>query len=373
MSDDFGWTRSEISLAATSFMVVSALMMPVVGRLVDRFDARSVIAVSVVIASVGIGFMAGVQAQWQVFLLYGVVYAIGNAGTSVAPVGVMISGWFVRRRGMATSSAMAGTAAGQLVIIALLAALIASASWRWAYGLLGLVTFVVVLPLVLIAVRKPPEAEADSENEPHAVAKELPSVQAGDALRTRQLWLLFTIYAICGFQDFFVATHVVAFALDQNVRPVIAGNMLAFMGLFGLVGVLATGLMADAFGAARPTLLCFLLRIVLFVGIMLFQNTWSIIAFALLYGFTFIITAPLTFVFVGNIFGRARLGTITGLINMVHQIFGGLGAFVGGLIFDAYGSYDRIFVALLFLAIIAALATLFVRERSVVSAVTFAR
>ncbi len=171
------------------------------------------------------------------------------------------------------------------------------------------------------------------------------------------------VYAICGFQDFFVATHVVAFALDQEVGPVLAGNVLALMGLAGLAGVLLSGLLADAFGAVRPTLVCFLLRIGIFALVFFFQDTPAIVAFALLYGFTFLITAPLTIVFAGNIFGSGNLGTVSGFISMVHQIAGGLGAFAGAIIFDLRGSYDAAFLLMLGLAIVAAVMTMLVQER----------
>ncbi len=142
-----------------------------------------------------------------------------------------------------------------------------------------------------------------------------------------------------------------------------AGNLLALMGLMGLLGVLASGLLADAFGAVRPTVICFLVRIFIFGFIIFDQSTPSIIVFGLAYGFTFLITAPLTVVFVGNIFGAARLGTLAGSISMVHQIAGGFGAFIGAWIFDRSGSYDDAFLLMLALSVGAAVLTLLVRER----------
>ena len=191
------------------------------------------------------------------------------------------------------------------------------------------------------------------------------TLSLGRTLTSRQLALLMAIYAICGFQDFFVAIHIVAFARDQGVGAVLAGNLLALMGLMGLVGVLASGLLADRFGAVRPTVTCFWVRIFIFAFIIFDQSTPSIIVFGLLYGFTFLITAPLTVVFVGNIFGTARLGTLAGSISMVHQIAGGAGAFVGAWIFDNRGNYDDMFRLLLILSVAAAVLTILVRERRV--------
>ena len=182
------------------------------------------------------------------------------------------------------------------------------------------------------------------------------------ALSSRPFLLLVGIYSICGFQDFFVATHIVAFAQDKGVGDVLAGNLLAWMGVMGLLGVLVAGVMADALGASRPTALCFVMRIGIFALILLFQGTPAILVFGLLYGFTFLITAPLTVVFLGNIYGPHRLGTLTGTVSMIHQITGGLGAFAGGWIYDLTGTYNIAFVLMLALSLAATALTLVVRE-----------
>ena len=89
----------------------------------------------------------------------------------------------------------------------------------------------------------------------------------------------------------------------------------------------------------------------------------AVVAFALVYGFTFLVTAPLTVVFAGAIFGRGRLGLVAGSISMIHQISGGLGALTGALIFDLWGSYDRAFLLLLAISVAAVPVTLMLRER----------
>ena len=101
----------------------------------------------------------------------------------------------------------------------------------------------------------------------------------------------------------------------------------------------------------------------LFALVIYFQDTTGVAAFALLYGFTVLITAPLTVVFGGNIFGPTRLGTVSGTISMIHQVSGGLGAVVAAFIFDRWGSYDRAFALMLVLAVLAAVTTLLVREK----------
>lgn len=364
MTDDLGWSRSSVSLAVTTFMLVSALAMPVVGRLVDRHSMRWILAISAAVAATGIGLVARVSEPWHLFALYGVVYAVGQAGTSTGPVSVLMTRWFPRNRGLAASSAISGNAIGQLVLIMLLASLLTWLGWRTSFAVLGIVSLAVV-PLVLATVRPSPVA-ADAGPDSEGASPFLEAgASLGEALRSRQLWSLIAIYGVCGFQDFFVATHVVAFAEDQGVGPLLAGNVLALMGLMGLIGVVTSGFLADRFGASRPTAICFGLRIAIFAGAVFFQSTAGVVVFALAYGFTFLITAPLTVVFVGNIFGTEKLGSISGVISMVHQIAGGLGAFVGALIFDQWGSYDRAFLLMLVLSIAALAAVATVGETPV--------
>ncbi|MXZ91587.1 MAG: MFS transporter [Chloroflexi bacterium] len=371
MAEDLGWTRSVLSLGITEYMLVSALAMPFVGRLADRYDLRWITGAGVVIGGVGIGLMSVVSAPWQLFLVYGVVFALGNSAISNPIVSVMIVRWFPQRRGVANSVAVSGNATGQLVIVGLLAQSLARFDWRPSFAALGVANLAILAPIVLLAVRSAPRHQEtlpqpeSGESSPGAAAApvaETPPPEQPKLLTSGQLWLLGGIYAICGFQDFFVATHVVAFSLDIGIGTVLAGNLLALMGLMGLLGVLTAGFLADRMGPGRPTLLCFVMRIGIFALVVWSQTHPAVIVFALLYGFTFLMTAPLTVIFSGNIFGSARLGRVSGTISGIHQVSGGLGALVGALAFDIWGSYDRAFLLMLALSVAATMGTLLVRD-----------
>jgi hypothetical protein len=125
--------------------------------------------------------------------------------------------------------------------------------------------------------------------------------------RRAQFWLVL-VYAICGFGDFFVSTHVVAFAQDRGISALFAGNLLALMGLTGLLGVLLAGYWSDRAGPVWPTALCFLARAGVFALVLIDQSPLSIGLFALVFGLTFLVTAPLTVIFVRERFGTRNLG-----------------------------------------------------------------
>ena len=149
------------------------------------------------------------------------------------------------------------------------------------------------------------------------------------------------------------STHIVAFAQDRGLDTLLSGNLLALMGLTALIGVLWAGAWADTVGPGWPTLLCFVLRVLLFAWILLDQSALSIGAFALLFGATYLVTAPLTVLFVRDAFGTRHLGALSGLVTMVHHMCGGIGAWAGAAMFDSAGRYDAAFALMAVLTLLA--------------------
>jgi predicted MFS family arabinose efflux permease len=345
MVDELGWLRSDLGLAVGLYMVVSAFATFIAGRLADRLGARAILGAGTIVGGIGIGLMCLVSAPWQAMLLYGVIFAIGNGAASLTTVGVMVTRAVPGRAGFANAFVISGQSLGQLIMIAILAAVLAQIGWRSVFVWLA-VAHVILIPIMFMTLPRPTLAQS-------AAAQPLAGANLREASRTPRFWLLLAIYAICGVDDFFVGTHVAAFAQDRGVEPLMAGNLLAFMGLTGLVGVLAGGWLSDRSGPVWATALAFGARIAVFALIMVDQSPLSVAIFALVFGATFLVTAPLTVLFVREAFGTRHLGALTGLITMVHQIFGGIGAYGGALIFDATGSYSVAFAIVLSLTVVA--------------------
>lgn len=341
MVDEFGWARGELGLAVGAYMLVSAVATFIAGRLADRLSPRALLFGGTIVGGIGIGAMSLVTQPWHALALYGVVFAIGNGVASLVIVGVIVMRIYPGRAGLANAVAISGMSVGQLMMIAVLASLLAQIGWRSVFVWIG-VAHLVLLPLLVALPGR-------ASTRPSAAA----SLSLGEAARTKRFWLLLAIYALCGLDDFFVTTHVAAFAQDRGLGILAAGNLLAFMGLTGLAGVIASGLASDRLGPAWPTAAAFAARIVVFGWIAIDQSPISIAIFALVFGATFLVTAPLTVVFVRESFGTRNLGALAGLITMVHQIFGGVGAYVGAAIFDATGTYDAAFVLMLGSAVVA--------------------
>ena len=349
--DEFGWGRGELGLAVALYMLVSAVATFIAARLADRFSPRALLIGGTVVGGAGIAAMSLVSQPWHALVLYGVVFALGNGAASLVIVGVIVMRAYPGRAGLANAVAISGMSVGQLVMIALLAAVLVQIGWRSVFVWIG-IAHLVLLPTLLAIPAQGGTRTAAAQGE----------FSLREAAKSRQFRLLIGIYAICGLDDFFVTTHVVAFAQDRGIAPLLAGNLLALMGLTGLAGVIAAGLASDRLGPVWPTAAAFAARILVFAGIAIDQSPLSIAVFALVFGATFLVTAPLTVMFVRESFGTRHLGAIAGLITMTHQIFGGLGAYAGAAIHDATGGYDAAFVLMLVSAVVALALTLMLRR-----------
>jgi predicted MFS family arabinose efflux permease len=356
MAADFGWARSELGAAVALFQIVSASCMFVAGSLADRISLRLLLGTGLLISSVGIGLMSLISAPWHALALYGILFAIGNGTASIIPVGVMVTRVFPGRAGFANGVASAGLSVGQLVVVAALAAVLVDLGWRQVFVWLG-AAHVLLVPLLVAAIPGRRAAHARQAAPPPS------GLTVREAARTRQFWLLLVVYAICGLDDFFVTTHVVAFAQDRGVDAFVAGNLLALMGLTALLGVLAAGVWSDRAGPVWPTAAAFAARVAVFALITLDQSPVSVAVFALVFGATFLTTAPLAVLFVRDSFGTRHLGALTGLITMVHHVCGGVGAYVGADVFDATGRYDAAFALMLASCVVALVLTLGLRRR----------
>jgi len=346
MAEDLDWSRGTLGLAVGLFLFVNAICLFISGRLVDQVSPRYILGGGLMISALGIGFMSQVVEPWQALVLYGVIFAIGNGIASITPIGVMISRWFPGRTGLANAAAISGVGVGQLVMIAVLAVVLMETGWRSVYVWIGVVNLVLA-PLVFVAM-----AGGDSRSGAASAVDNSKDLSVGDAVRTRRFWVLAVVYAACGFQDFFVATHVVVFAQDRGVDALLAGNLLAFMGLTGLAGVIVAGAWSDRSGPVFATVACFVLRVAVFGLILFDQRVGAVAAFALIYGITFWATAPLAVIFARDAFGLKHIGALSGLITMIHHMAGGIGAYAGAALFDSQGSHDVAFAVMFVLSVV---------------------
>jgi len=369
MIAEFGWNRGSVSFAFFLNMIFLALSIIVSGKLYDRYGPKWVIAISTVFISSGYILISFIHSLWQFHICYGFLAAVGTGGTSVPLFAALMSKWFTKWRGFTISLALSGTCLGQFVLIPLFNFFALRYGWRASYLFIGSIMFVVNMILTLLVIKKDPDDLSQNlygnQDDAKMMKTEgvLEDLGLRDAMRTGSFWFFTLAMFICGSGDFLVSTHLVPFVTDQGISATTGSNMLAWYGLMGLAGILIAGPVSDLVGNKIPIAFTFLVRFLSFILILYDQSLTSSYIFALSFGFTFLITAPLSTTLVGRIYGFLHIGLITGFINTIHFLGGGFWTYLGGLIFDQTGSYRLAFILSAIMALVAFLSSLLIREK----------
>jgi MFS family permease len=370
MIADFGWSRSAVSLAVFVNMAVFAAAIVIAGRLYDRYGPKWIILVSSLLFSGGLMLMAVMTSLWQFVLFYGVISAAGLGGTTSPIFGAIVSRWFERRRGSAISLAMSGTSLGQFALVPLFTAFLLDEGWRATMLWVGVLCLVVNVVLALWILRGNPEDLGETpygHEGPVAAGGPAPpvgprSMNLREAMHTGSFWLFTVAMFVCGAGDFLLTTHLVPMATDHGIPTSTAVAMLAWFGLLSLGGILLAGPLSDLIGNKVPIAAAFALRVALFLLVVRYQNTASFWALSLGFGFTFLITAPLTTTLMGRLYGFANIGLLGGFITTVHHVGGGLWAYLGGAVYDATGGYTLAMAVSAAASAVALVCTLLIRE-----------
>lgn len=373
---EFGWGRGEVSLVFFVNMVVFAGSILLVGRLYDRYGPKWVVIISTLFISAGFVLTSYIQSIGQFFFSYGILAAFGIAGTSVPLMATLTSKWFDKWRGLAVSLSVSGNSIGQFALVPLFTFFALNYGWRASYLYIGIIMLVINIVLATLVIKGDPrhfgmkpygfgetEKGNDVNRAPTPSAADVRDMGLKEAMKTSSFWLFTIVMFICGGGDYFATVHLIPLATDYGIPPMTAGSMLAWYGLMSLAGVLIAGPVADVIGSKIPIVLTFLLRVLLFVMLVRYKNEVSFFVFAFAFGFTHLITAPLTPILIGKLYGFAYLGILTGFINTAHFLGAGFWPYLAGVIFDKTGSYQVPFILSALMAFAAVLAMLPVRER----------
>jgi len=372
---EFGWDRGLISLAFFLNMTIYAFSLTIIGRAYDRHGPKWVIMISAVFLSVGFMGLSLVEASWQFFIFYGILAALGMGGTTVPLFAALMSKWFERGRGLAVSMGLAGSCVGQFIMVPVFTVLVLRYGWRVSYFCIGLVMLVVIVTLALVVIKGDPhdlglepwgpKNGVNVRKDKDRKVTDINSRDLGltDAMKTYTFWLFAAVMFVCGSGDFLVTTHLIPMVTDYNIPATTAGNMLAWLGLMSLPGILIAGPLSDMIGNKIPIILTFLMRFALFMFILKFQGLVSFYVFACAFGFTLLITAPLNALLVGKLYGFSHVGLLSGFITTIHHLGGGFWAYLGGEIFDRTGSYELAFILSAIMALVAVLCTILIKEK----------
>src|SRR5689334_7005765 len=378
LESEFGWSRATTSGAVTANLVVYGLTAPFAAALMERFGIRRVVTGALLLVALGSGLTVVMTAAWQLWVLWGLAVGVGTGAMALVLGAVVANRWFVEsRRGLVTGVFSAAGAAGQLVFLPGIAALATGPGWRWAAVVVTGAALLLV-PLVALVVRDRPAdlGLRPYGAEPGQALDEQPAERRGagegparaalrtlrESSRSRTFWILVGTFWICGWStNGLIGTHFIPAAHDHGMPETTAAGLLALVGVFDLVGTIASGWLTDR---VDPRMLLFgyyalrglsLLFVPALLGPDIAPNLFIFIVF---YGLDWVATVPPTIALCRRHFGVARSGVVFGWVFASHMVGAGVAASYAGWVRQGTGDYFTAWLTAGGLCLFAAMACL---------------
>jgi MFS family permease len=339
MSTATGWSHTEISLAMTIVFITMGVASFGWGMVLDRVGPRPVLLAGSSILGLGLVLASRSASVEQFQFLYGVVVGAGG-GAIFAPLMATVTRWFDRQRALAVSLVSAGMGVAPMTVAPIAARLVTTYDWRFSQLLIGLAVWALLLPMAFL-VRPAPVVEVGGVRP--GVAQ--PRATVREALLSPQFIVLAAVYFMCCATHSGPLFHTVSYAISCGLSVTAAVSIYSVEGLSGLAGRIAFGLLGDRFGAKRTFVGGLLLQATAALCYMFVREQLEFYSVAVVFGFAYAGVMPLYAVLVRENFPVSIIGTVIGATTLASSLGMALGPLGGGLIFDAYGSYGRLYVA----------------------------
>ncbi|MET1087037.1 MAG: MFS transporter [Arthrobacter sp.] len=383
LQQEFGWSTTVLSAAVSINLVLFGLTAPFAAALMERFGIRAVTATALVLIGAGSALTVLVNQAWQLLLTWGLLIGLGTGSMALVFAATIANTWFVKSRGLVIGILTAGSAAGQLVFLPFIAVLAQDPGWRQA-SLLIAAGALAVVPLVLKFLKNSP-ADAGAlpygETGQAATPPQIPPAETGPrsnaavralqvlrrASRVRTFWALVAGFAICGATtNGLIGTHFIPSAHDHGMTETTAAGLLAVVGIFDIVGTIASGWLTDRF---NPRILLAVYYQFRGIGLLVLplllsaEVQPSMIVFVVIYGLDWVATVPPTAAICRETFG-ADGSVVFGWVFAAHQLGAAAAALGAGAIRDATGHYTYAWFGAAAMCTIAAVISATIRKHA---------
>lgn len=361
MLQDTGWDRTTFGLAMALQNLAWGFGQPFFGALADRFGTWRVLLLSGLLYASGLFLMSLGTVPMTLHIGGGVLVGLGVAAGSF---GVILSA-FARnvtpgQRPMAFGIATAAGSAGMFLFAPLSQGLISAYGWSDSLVILGVL--MLVIPLIAIPLR----GNASSGTQSQTEYKQTIGEALTEALGHKSYLLLVAGFFVCGYQVAFITAHFPAYIGDIGIDARYAVIALALIGFFNIIGSLASGVISQHYSKPYFLALIYVARSIAVTAFLLLPQTpLSVIVFAIVMGLLWLSTVPPTNALVAIMFGTRHLGLLGGVVFLSHQVGSFLGVWMGGYLYDRFGTYDPVWWFGVALGIFAAIVHWPIREQAV--------
>ena len=339
IGSDTGWSPVLLSGAMSLALIVSGILTPVAGRMLDRLGPRVVLMIGLALIGAGMGVLAAATTPWVLAASFGLLAGTGFALVSTAVVSTAVAVVFDQHRGLATGIATSGESAGQFLLTPLFAVLLAATGWRVTFLAAAGLAFA-ILAIVLFAMRtgRGTAARVTSERPVDAsIWSDLRFLAAQPVF-----YLLFISYFVCGLTSTgFVESQFMPYVTFCGFPPLPTATAFGVLSLFNMFGMLISGWLTDRVNRVLLLASIFFVRGLSFVLLLNVGADYQTIgAFAVVFGLVDYSTVPVTVSLCASHLGVRRLGLAFGLISGGHAVAAAVGAILGGLFFALTGGYS---------------------------------
>ncbi|MGO8913729.1 MAG: MFS transporter [Bradyrhizobium sp.] len=362
---ELAWGRDVFGLALALQNLLWGLGQPIAGAIADRFGVLRVVCVGALLYAAGLLLMRYAANPLSLDLGAGVLIGFGLSGCSFNLVLSAFSKLLPpERRGIALGAGTAAGSFGQFLFAPFGVALIDNFGWQTALMVFAALMLLIV-PLSL-ALSTPPAA---STNVPAADQQSF-KIALAEAFGHRSYVLLVLGFFTCGFQLAFITVHLPAYLVDRGMSASAGGWVIAAIGLFNIIGSLSVGWLQNLFPKRYILSIIYFTRALSIIAFISFPiTTSSAIAFGAISGLTWLSTVPPTSALVALMFGTRWFATLYGFAFVSHQVGGFLGVWLGGVVFEGFGSYTPIWWLSVLFGVLSALINLPIVEAPVTRAV----
>ncbi|MGV8939543.1 MAG: MFS transporter [Allorhizobium sp.] len=364
MLADTGWDRSTFGLAMALQNLCWGLSQPLFGAAADKFGTGRVLVLSGVLYACGLLMMA--QADAPIWLHVGGGVLIGcaiGAGSFSVILSAFARNVTPEQRSMAFGIGTAAGSAGMFLFAPLSQALISNLGW--SDSLVTMSIMMLVVPLLAFPLR----GNANSGTQSSIQFKQTAGQALKEAFGHKSYLLLTGGFFVCGYQVAFITAHFPAYLGDIGIEARYAVIAMALIGFFNIIGSLAAGVIGQRYSKPHFLALIYIGRsIVVTAFLLLPQTPTSVVIFAIVMGLLWLSTVPPTNALVAIMFGTRHLGLLGGMVFLSHQIGSFLGVWMGGVLYDRFGSYDPVWWLGVALGLLAAIVHWPIREKQVLRA-----
>lgn len=350
LSEEYGWSRSVISLGASINMLVYSTCAIFLGRIVDRISPRWIIVIGALIACSGYMMLSFVTTPFQLYIVYGLLVGTGAAGMGLVVVNSSAAKWFIKKRGTAIGISTMGVSFGTLILTPAAGFIIKNYDWRTGFIFISILFLASIAVAHLLMRRAGPETCGllpDGETDPAKVLKidetftKAEQIAYGKMFSDLRFWIIGISFGLAVMTLMAAFVHQVAFAQDRGIDNLAAAASLGAVGFAGFLGQFFFGWLSDRIRDVKYSAILGML--VMIAGLLILLKTESpavLYIYSLVYGFGYGCLAPMMPITIADRFGRRDLGSVYGMLTFFIGAGGSVGPYLAGLIYDHYGSYD---------------------------------